>query len=126
MRLSLDRPRGVNLITAYAPGELRVGGQVLTGSALVSAGQIIPGWGVASIRDLSVERLAPAFELEPEILVLGTGERLVFPERALHAALLGRGIGIEVMDTGAACRTYNILVADERRVVAALILEGRG
>ena len=61
--------------------------------------------------------------LEPEIVVLGSGTRQRFPELQLLAALLSRGIGCEVMDTGAACRTYNVLASEDRRVVAALLLQ---
>ena len=60
--------------------------------------------------------------LEPEIVILGTGERQVFPEPSLFAAVAGRGVGLEVMDNGAACRTYNVLLAEGRRVALAIIL----
>ena len=62
-------------------------------------------------------------ELEPEIVLLGSGRRLVFPRQEIFGQVLGRNIGLEIMDTAAACRTFNILAAEGRRVAAALILD---
>jgi uncharacterized protein len=67
--------------------------------------------------------IAPVLELEPEILLLGSGRQLVFPRQEIYGQVLGRNIGLEVMDTAAACRTFNILAAEGRRVAAALILD---
>jgi uncharacterized protein len=77
---------------------------------------------VHTVEGLDRDALVPALAMSPEILILGTGERLQFPASALYAELAGRGIGLEVMDTAAACRTYNVLVNEDRPVVAALIL----
>jgi uncharacterized protein len=74
------------------------------------------------IEDLEVEHLQAVLALEPQIILLGTGERQVFPAPAIAAAVQAAGIGLEVMDTRAACRTYNVLVQEGRRVAAALIV----
>jgi uncharacterized protein len=77
-------------------------------------------WAVDSPAALSVEDLERAVELRPEILLIGTGPRLVMPANNLMQRLGTQGIGVEIMDTPAACRTYNVLVHEQRRVVAAL------
>jgi uncharacterized protein len=122
MRFTLEKPPGANLVTGVGPDGVRVGELWYSRSLIVSAGALLPDWPVASAAGLELEALAPALRLAPEILVLGTGDRIRFPEGALFAALAGRGIGLEVMDTAAACRTYNVLVNEDRPVVAALIL----
>jgi uncharacterized protein len=75
------------------------------------------------VAELEAADLEPVVALAPEVLLIGTGVRQVFPAAAVFAALHARRIGFEVMDTGAACRTYNVLVAEDRRVAAALLIE---
>ena len=122
MRLDLDRPTGINIVRAVAPGEILVGDRVIRTSVIIAATDIIPDWPVSSTRDIDERSLAPAMDLCPDILLLGTGSVLTFPGREVHASVLSRNIGLEVMATAAACRTYNILAAEGRNVVAALIL----
>jgi uncharacterized protein len=122
MRFTLDNHPGANLVSRVGPEGIQVGDQVITQSVIISAGQLISPWPVADVGALDLAALAPALELAPEILVLGTGARIRFPAAALYAALARSGIGLEVMDTPAACRTYNVLATEERPVVAALIL----
>ena len=122
MRFTLDTRPGANLVTGIGPEGVRIGEQWFRGSIILNAAELVPDWPVVDIQALDLDALAPALRLAPEILVLGTGERIRFPDSALYAALAARGIGLEVMDTAAACRTYNVLVAEERPVVAALIL----
>lgn len=122
MRLTLDTPAGINLVTHLGPDGIRVGERTLTRSFVVSAAELHAEWTVSDPAQVSLEGLAPALALAPEILVLGTGDRIAFPTSEVFAALAERGIGLEVMDTAAACRTYNVLVGEERPVVAALIL----
>ncbi len=123
MRLTLDQPANVNLITAVSPGEIRVGEQVIRTSVIIGTRDIIPDWPAASMDRLDATDIAPVLELEPEIVLLGSGRRLVFPPQEIHGQVLARHIGLEVMDTAAACRTFNILAAEGRRVAAALILD---
>jgi len=122
MRFTLDRHPTANLVTSVSPGQIRVGETSITSSVILSAQRIIPDWPVRSSEELDLASLAPALELGPSILVVGTGAGLVFPRGGLVAELAARGIGLEVMDTAAACRTYNILVNEERPVVAALMV----
>ena len=121
MKLTDEGTAGANTIRSYAPDEIRIGEVVLKRSALVSATQIVADWRPRAIEDLDVADLDAIVALEPEIVVLGVGERQKFPRPEWTAALLARGIGCEVMVTGAACRTYNVLVSEDRRVVLALL-----
>jgi uncharacterized protein len=122
MRLTDDRIGGAFLVRSYAPGEVRVGDAVLHRSCLISAERLIEDWRPQTLDELSEADLAAVFALQPEIVVLGSGTRQRFPDARLLGAILARGIGCEVMDTGAACRTYNVLVSESRRAVAALFL----
>jgi len=108
-------------VTGYAPGEVRLGDRVLRRSALVSADALDEAWPVQDVQDLGAA-LDAVLRLDPEVVVLGTGVTQQFPAPSVFAAIAARGIGFEVMDNGAACRTYNVLLAEGRRVVLALIL----
>ena len=123
MKLTDERTAGANVVRSYGPGEIRIGATVLTRSCLVSATQLIADWRPQSIAELTLADLDAVLAMEPEIVVVGAGPRQRFPAAEWMAALLSRGIGCEVMETGAACRTYNVLVSEDRKVVAALMLE---
>lgn len=122
MRLTLDTDPNANLVTGIGPAGVRIGAQWYASSLIVSAFELLPDWPVRDFAALDLDALAPALALDPGILILGTGDRICFPESALYAGLAARGIGLEVMDTSAACRTYNVLLNEDRPVVAALIL----
>jgi uncharacterized protein len=122
MRLTDDTTGPALLVRSYAPGEVRVGDAVLHRSCVISAERLIDDWRPQTLEELSAADLEVVFALQPEIVVLGSGARQRFPDMKLLAAILERGIGCEVMDTGAACRTYNVLVSESRRAVAALLL----
>ena len=79
-------------------------------------------WGVRKVSELETEHFDVLARLGAEVAILGTGSRIVFPDPAIYAPLINSGVGMEVMDTPAACRTYNVLVSDGRKVVAGLIL----
>ena len=123
MRLTDDRTGSVLLVRSYAPGEVRVADTVLQRSCLISAERLVEDWRPQTLDELTEADLEPVFALQPEIVVLGSGPRQRFPAPRLLAAIMTRGIGCEVMDTGAACRTYNVLVSEARRAVAALLLK---
>jgi uncharacterized protein len=123
MKLTDDRTGGTYLVRSHAPGELRVGDATLHRSCLLRADRLVADWRPQTLDDLGLDDLDAVFALEPEIVILGSGSRQRFPPAQTLAALLSRGIGCEVMDTGAACRTYNVLVSEGRRVVAALLLQ---
>jgi uncharacterized protein len=122
MKLQLDAPGGTNLVRGYAPGQLRIGERTYASSVLVTATHLLAPWRPASVQDLTADDFEPLFELAPEVVLLGTGARQQFPDPRVLATLHARHIGVEVMDTSAACRTYNVLVAEGRPVAAALII----
>jgi uncharacterized protein len=110
-----------NVIRAYEPGRIRVGERWLPGNVIVSPERLIEAWTSAEPAALAVADLEHALALNPEIVLLGTGTELLLPDVDLMALLAKRGIGLEIMGTPAACRTFNVLVHEQRRVVAALI-----
>jgi uncharacterized protein len=112
-----------HLIRAYQQGLITVGEQQYSQSLILSQDHLITDWRPRQANQLRREDFEPLLALQPEILLLGTGSRLVFPSPSLTARLLQAGIGVEVMDTAAACRTFNILLSEQRRVVAALLLD---
>ena len=122
MKLHASRPSGVNTITGYGEGYVMVNGERRASSLVVLADRI-EEWSVAGFDALTAEDFQFLKKLDVEIVLLGTGARQRFPHPRLTAALAQARIGLEVMDVHAACRTYNILVAEERKVAAALLFE---
>jgi uncharacterized protein len=122
MQFSLQSDSSANLVRACSDGEVRVREHVIHNSVILSADEIVFDWPPVSVEDLELQHLEAVFALEPQIILLGTGERQVFPAPAIAAAVQAAGVGFEVMDTRAACRTYNLLVQEGRRVAAALIV----
>ena len=122
MKLHASGPSGVNTITGYGEGYVVVNGERRTTSVVVLPDRI-EQWAVQGFDQLSAQDFAFLKDLHAEIVLLGTGARQRFPHPRLTAALAQAGIGLEVMDLQAACRTYNILVAEERKVAAALLFE---
>lgn len=122
MKFTLEASSRVNLIRAYSTTEIRVGEQSLRASCIVMAETVISEWEPASYTDLAPRHLETILALKPELVLLGTGATQRFPPSSIRAAFIERGVPLEVMDLGAACRTYNILVQEERRVAAALFL----
>jgi uncharacterized protein len=121
MKFTRELPANVNLVRSYQADRVRIGDQVLSTSCLFNATQLLTDWAPRAVAQLTLEHFAAALTWEPEIILLGTGARQQFPAREIYTAILARGIGFEIMDTGAACRTYNVLVSEDRRVAAALI-----
>jgi uncharacterized protein len=122
VKLHASRPNGVNTITGYGDGYVMVNGERKDSSVVVLPDRI-EQWQAKQFSSLTAEDFAFLKNLGAEIVLLGTGPRQRFPHPRLTAALAQAGIGLEVMDLQAACRTYNILVAEERKVAAALLFE---
>ena len=120
MKLHAANAGAANIITAYGDDYVMVNGTRRDSSVLVTASEVRP-WSAAGFDHLKEEDFAALADLGVEIVVLGTGPRQRFPHPRLTAALAAKRIGVEVMDSKAACRTYNILVAEERRVALALL-----
>jgi uncharacterized protein len=117
-------PAGRQVVDAYGGGRFRIAGAVIAGSALVFPTHAA-AWPVADMSEVTAETLEPVIAAgragEVEVLLLGCGARMAQLPRPLRAALRAAGIVTEAMDTGAACRTYNVLLSEGRRVAAALI-----
>jgi uncharacterized protein len=124
MKFTLDSRSDINLIRGYASGEVRIADLVQRAPCIVTADQLILDWQARDVATLATEDLAPVFALQPDVVLLGTGAKQIFPGSAIRQAFAARRIGLEVMDLGAACRTYNILVQEERRVAAVLFPAG--
>ncbi len=123
MHFAEDHNIGRYRIRSYRPGELRVNEQVYRNSLLLGVEELDADWPPRNLAELRPEHLQPLADWQPDLVLLGTGARQQFPAAALLAPLYRAGIGVEVMDTGAACRTYNVLVAEDRRVAAALLID---
>ncbi len=121
MRFTQDSTSGSNVIRGYAPGEFRINEQRIQGAVILSATEIAAEPGLRDLADLAAVHVARILAMEPEVVLLGTGPRQQFPRVSFGAEFLRVGIGFEVMDSGAACRTFNVLVAENRRAVAVLL-----
>ena len=121
LKLHLTNISGINLFTGYGEGYVMVNKQRHERSLVVLRDRVLTDWPPAGFDDLDAGDFALLAELKPEIVLLGTGERLRFPRPELTRALMESRIGLEVMDIQAACRTYNFLAAEERKVAAALL-----
>jgi uncharacterized protein len=111
------------ILQAYGKGAFRISDTEWQGAVIVFPVRTV-NWNVATLADLTLEAFAPVGEASDppiELLLIGTGRRMALLPSKLQAALRAMGFGIDVMDTGAACRTYNVLIGEERRVAAALL-----
>ena len=122
MQLNLEHPDHEFLLRGANGTVAVVNDRQLTASFIVAPDRLIDRWAVSDARSLAADDLAPLLELDPEVVLLGTGATQVFPPAAVMAACLGRGIGIEAMTNAAAARTFNVLASEGRRVVAGFIL----
>ena len=122
MKIERETAEGRNLFTGYGEGWVEVNRKRHEASLVVSGDRLVTDWPLESIDDIAADHIAAILELKPEIVLLGTGAAFAFPDRARLAALYAARVGVEVMDTPAACRTYNILLGEGRAVVAALVL----
>lgn len=122
MQFTRDPGTEPNAIVACSPGEIRLRDRSYTTSVIITRTAVIEGWRPAAVDALSVDDFADLLALSPEVVLLGTGVRQQMPPPALHAAFASRRVGLEVMDNGAACRTYNLLLSEFREVAVALML----
>jgi uncharacterized protein len=121
VKFHLDTAAG-KLFTGHGEGYVRVGDSDYRGNLLVTPEQVIEGWAPGGFDALSESDFASLAALRPEVALFGTGATMRFPHPRLTRALIDAHIGLEVMDTPAACRTYNILAAEGRRVAAAILI----
>lgn len=122
MKLHLQRPGDQNQIMSYAPGELRINDNAYQRSLIVAPRWMQADWVPQTFEELQSDSFDEIIQHKPEIVLLGTGKRLRFPASGVLRELRATGAGIEVMDTASACRTYNILMGEDRDIVAALLM----
>ena len=122
MSLTLDKNHATYQIKAFKPGFIQVNDTTLTRSLIISPTKLITDWLPQTLAELRAQDLEEILSFQPTILLIGTGTTLVFPSLAVYGDLINQGIGVEIMDTSAACRTYSALTAEDRNVVAALII----
>lgn len=123
MKLHLNKDDEILMIRGYRTDGITIGEVTYCESLILSPTRLIDNWRPRTLHELTESDFTRMLELEPEVVLLGTGRRLAFPDRALTRPLIDKAVGLEVMDTAAACRTYNILAGEGRRVVASLIIE---
>lgn len=123
MKLTLSNPTGQNVISGYGPGYVAIGLGRHEKNLVVMPDTLHEPWAPGGFEALTEDDFAMLVELKPEIVLLGTGSRQRFPAPRLLRPLVEAGIGCEVMDLAAACRTYTILMAEGRRVAAALLID---
>ncbi|MBN9424293.1 MAG: hypothetical protein BGO63_04745 [Candidatus Accumulibacter sp. 66-26] len=121
MKLQNTPSDGQNAFTGYGDGYVGVNGARFTSNIAVSPDRLIPNWTQASFDTLSVADFEFLAGMDAEIILLGTGKQIRFPRPELLRPLIEAGKGLEVMDLQAACRTYNILHSEGRKVAAALL-----
>jgi uncharacterized protein len=117
-----DSLEGVNTIARHDGGSVWVGNQSYSGSVIVPWSGPVRAWAPAAFEALTQAHFDELLQLQPELVIFGSGTKLRFPPPALLSGLIGRRVGVESMDSAAACRTYNVLVSEGRTVVAALLL----
>ena len=122
MQFTLEVNSGANLIRGYSDAEIRIGERSVRGSCIVTAAELLTDWGPATFADFTGAHLEPLIRLAPQLVILGTGMTQQFAPADVRKTLTAHGIGLEAMQLGAACRTFNVLVQEERRVAAALFL----
>jgi len=121
MKFHLQAPTS-NLVTGSGPGWVRIGTDEYRDNVVVTVDGVEPGFAPGGFDSLDADDFAALLRTSPEIVLLGTGATQRFPRPAVVAPLMNANVGLEVMDTRAACRTYNILLGEGRRVVAAVVV----
>jgi uncharacterized protein len=122
MQISLDAAQGINLIRAYSDREIQINERRFTSTVIVTADRIVDDAPIQSVQTISMQTIDAILALQPEVVLFGTGVRMQFAPPELTQRFAAAQIGFEAMPTAAACRTYNVLVSEQRRVAAVLIL----
>ena len=122
MKLTQENTGDANRIRSYDTGSVTVNQTVLTRTLLLTPERMDEHWGPETAAELTEAHVDSMVAHDPELIIIGTGRVQHFPDRTLMARAIQAGVGIEVMTTEAACRTYNVLASEQRRVVAALFM----
>ena len=122
MKFAQDSQDDGYVITAYDNDSISINGKTFSQSLLIATTQFDEHWDVTAIEQLAADHIEQVLAFKPELIIIGTGSKLIFPAVELYSGIIKQGIGVDFMDTHAACRTYNILMSEGRNVVAGLIL----
>lgn len=122
MDFTEDMPTGSYIVRSYTTNSITINEEIYQTSVYVSPDKLIRDIKLRSANDLSINSIQFILDFTPELLILGTGEKLIFPPGQFIAALAQQNIGFEAMDHAAACRTYAVLCAEQRRVGALFLL----
>lgn len=125
MQFTRENDGDANAILACTDFEVRLQGRTVAGSVIVTRDSVFQDWNPPAVESLSIADFQALADLRPEVVLLGTGARQRLPGPALYAGFAARGIGLEVMDNRAACRTFNVLLGEFRDVALALMLQHR-
>ncbi|MBT8099486.1 MAG: Mth938-like domain-containing protein [Gammaproteobacteria bacterium] len=121
MKFTREMPAAIT-IQSVSDGQIRIGGEIYRKTIALTTSTVVNDWRPCPVADLTANDLAPIVESKPDVLVLGTGPQSEFAPREIVFALARKGIGLEVMDTAAAARTFNVLAGEGRNVAAILYL----
>ncbi len=123
MRIDLDQgEENANRITHYKKQQIKINDKIYQHNILLAPFEPVTHWSLSNIKDFSLADVEEILKLQPEVVIIGTGETLTHLKHTMTAKFITQGIGVEVMTTAAACRTYNVLMSEGRKVVAALII----
>ncbi len=122
MKFAQDSQDEGYVITAYDEDNISINGKAFASSLIITRTKLNENWKLNHIDSLQTEHIEQILVLNPELIIIGTGKKLTFPAVATYSEIIRKGIGVDFMDTQAACRTYNILMSEGRDVVAGLIL----
>ena len=122
MKFAQDSQDEGYVITSYDQGSISINGKEFNQSLIITGTRLDENWDLKIIDSLQPDHIDQILSFEPELILIGTGKKLVFPPVEIYSGIIARGLGVDFMDTQAACRTYNILMSEGRDVVAGLIL----
>ncbi len=122
MKFAQDSQDEGYVITAYDENGVSINGKLFKQSLIITRDNLNSNWAALTIELLQEEQINQLLTFKPELIIIGTGDKLIFPAVEVYSGIIKQGIGIDFMDTRAACRTYNILMSEGRHVVAGLIL----
>jgi len=124
MKFSEFNDQSALIITSYDDDHIVINERPYYSSLVITLKQIDPDWAPVKPSDISIDKIEELLDHQPEIILLGTGHKTVFPEPEAIVLCAQAGVGLEVMDSASACRTYNVLLSEERKIVAGLLLPG--
>ena len=122
MKFAQDNQDDGYVITAYGENSVSINGKLFRQSLIITRTKLNENWELSAVELLQADHINQILAFKPELIIIGTGDKLIFPAVEVYSGIIEHGIGVDFMDTRAACRTYNILMSEGRHIVAGLIL----